>query len=165
MDKKEFDELGLFLLKSAKKNLESDGELAPMAFLHTRDNTLGIINGSMFFDSRANKDVISGILRDLIKEKDGDAIFLVTEAWVKKSNAKDKENIEKIIAADSIEHLEGTEEAIMILCETELYNKTITVPFMKGRNDEIVYGEMVILDGKVEGRFAQFFKKSHDILN
>jgi hypothetical protein len=86
MKKEELKELMKSMLKTAKFLLLRDGKLVPAAFIHFGNN-IDVIGLS--FGDNYEKDQQLFVLKKLVKDKNADAAFIVSEAWMVSTDKAD----------------------------------------------------------------------------
>ena len=153
MKKEELEELMISNLEYAKTLLARDGKLSPVAFLVYRDN-IDII-GLSFRDD--NEKIIQiKMLRKLVKEKDADAIFMITESWHVCTNKDEDLDIKP-------SENPMRKECIFIVGECENTRISMMQTFER-ENDKIVFGERIDMDGSETTRLNFGLKdKKYDI--
>jgi len=141
MKKEELKSLMDQALEKAKILLLRDGHLVPVAFMHC-ENNIDVIGLS--FKDRADKNRQLSFLKKLVKKKNADAIFIVTESWVITSDTED-------LTIEPSKH-PMRKECIFIYGECEEGDITIMQIFDK-KNEEFVFGERVEHIGAISLKF------------
>src|SRR3972149_6258886 len=129
MKKEELKDIMEETLKTAKSLLIKDSKLIPVAFVRSEDNVDVI--GLSFKDNEENMQLF--LLKKLVKMKNANAIFIVTESWYVTSDKKD-------LKIEPSKH-PMRKECIFIYGECEEGNITLMQVFNRKDNDEIVFGE------------------------
>lgn len=133
------------ILETAKMVLEKDGKLVPMAFMKHNDN-VDVIPLSFRDNDEKNRQLST--LRDTVKKKNADAIFIVTESWY--------------VTSDSC-HLAiepskdpARKECILMMGECEDGNTAIMQMFDREdgkENGKIVFGEKIDMGETISLKF------------
>lgn len=153
MKKEELEKLMVSNLEYAKRLLVRDGNVAPVAFVVYGDN-IDII-GLSFRDE--NKKVVQiRMLREFVKKKNADAVFMITESWHVSTN-----KAEDLYIKPSENPMR--KECIFVTGECENTRISIIQTFER-KNDKIVFGERIVTDGLETTRLNFGIKdKKYDI--
>ena len=146
MKKKELKVRMEDLLQTAKVILEKDGKIVPMAFVY-HHNTVDIM--AMLFRDRDEKNKQLSVLRDIVKKKNADAIFIVTESWFVTTDSSSPLNIEP--SKDP-----RRKECIMMMGECEDGNDTIIQIFDREggkENGKIIFREKIDWKESISWKF------------
>lgn len=96
------------IIKLAKENLERDGSLTPIAFIHTPQNQ--VLLAPLKFE---NKELEMAMLRRICIEKEADFILMISEAWMKKFDKKEEADYDTPVGQQ-----EGKVEIVIFSLET-----------------------------------------------
>lgn len=141
MKKEELKELMEDSLEKAKNLLLRDGKLVPVAFIY-HGNNVDII--CLTFKNAFEKDIHIRMLKKMIKKKNADAIFMITESWHVASKEK---NLNIIPSKHPLR-----EECIFLVGECEHGRIAMMLPFGR-KNKEIVFGKKFDMNGMAFTRF------------
>lgn len=136
MKREELEELMTSNLAYAKRLLVRDGKVVPVAFVVYGKN-IDIIGLSFRDDDE--KIVQIKMLRELAKEKNADAIFMITESWHVRTNKAEDLYIKP---RDN----PMRKECIFVTGECENARISMMQTFER-ENDKIVFGERIDMDG------------------
>ncbi len=100
------------LISAANQNLEIDGELLPMFFVHGKDGQTYCL-GLQIIDGQ--KEQIASKMRHFAMEKDADWVMFMTECYMKKYDKKDDMSKED---GKPVRDREGRTEGVMFSLET-----------------------------------------------
>lgn len=142
MKKEELKELMEYNLICAKRLLLRDGKLMPVAFMHN-EKQIGIV--PLSFKDANEKDMQVAILRKLVKEKNADAIFMITESWHVSINKGEDLNI------IPSEH-PMRKECIFLIGECK-DGRIAMMQIFERENDKISFGEKIDMSEISDTRF------------
>lgn len=141
MKKEELKCLMESMSETAKGLLVRDGKLMPVAFLNSKNN-VDIIDMSLGNDS----DMVTqlDILRDVVKKKNADAIFILVESWYVPYGGR---HIDIEPRKDP-----SRKECIVMIGECEDGNLTIMQTFDR-HDGKIVFGEIIHIGTTASQKF------------
>ena len=153
MKKEELEGLMTSNLEYAKRLLVRDGKVIPVAFM-VYGNDIDIIGLS--FRDEDEKVIQIKMLRELVKEKNADAVFIITESWHVCTN-----NAEDLFIKPSDNPMR--KECIFVTGECENTRISMILSFER-ENDKIIFGERIDTDGLETTRLNFGIKdKKYDI--
>lgn len=141
MKKEKLEYMMKHTLEDAKTLLLKDGGLMPVAFVKHGNN---IDITPLSFEDSDKKDQQLHFLRNIVKKKNADAIFIVTESWyVIADNGH--------IVSEPSKH-PMRKECIMIIGECEDCSMSIIQTFDR-KDGKIIFGENVDIEETVTTKF------------
>lgn len=155
MKKEELKELMEYNLECARHLLLRDGKLIPVAFLR-HGNEFNII--PMSFRDENEKDVQVAALRELVKKKNADVIFMIVESWY--VTYENKEDLDIMPSEHPMR-----KECVFLVGECEDGRVAMTQIFER-ENDKIIFGEKIDMNESYSTRFDFGLKdKKHGSAN
>lgn len=142
MKKEMLKELMEHNLELARHLLLKDGKLLPVAFVICK-NEMGIV--PLSFRDANEKNMQAAIIRKLAKEKDADAVFMITESWYLGTN-----KVEDL--GGSLSEHPMRKECVFLIGECENGRVTM-VQIFERENDKIIFGEKIDIDDSAITRF------------
>lgn len=133
------------ILETAKELLVKEGRLRPVAFV-SHDDEIEV--KPLSFKDNEEKISQLSILKDFVKEKNADAVFILTESWYVETNQG------HLTVSPSKDP--RRKECIMIIGECE--EGDISMVQIFGREDgkengKIVFGKKIDMEGTISSRF------------
>jgi hypothetical protein len=141
MKKEELKDYMENILETAKEILVHNENLVPMAFMKYKDN-VDII--ALSFGDNDEKNRQLSVLKDRVKKKNADAVFVVTESWYVTSNSG------YIVTEPSKDP--SRKECVLLLGECENGNFSIMQLFDR-KDKKIVFGEKIDIGESISSKF------------
>jgi hypothetical protein len=137
------------ILNAVKENFRRDKKIDSVALIIDKNGLLHPI-GTLFSNNEEKLATIQ-FIKDYCIEIEAVALFLINEAWKRKTSRKDwKEQEYK-----SVSEYEDKEECVMVNFETQLYGETICFDIDRNQN-ELVNQQSAISEG---GNFSNILFK------